>query len=1225
VKARVLISQPVLSALRRLTAGAGVALLPILGIFRESVALDSLALVVWAALCVATVSGWLQLVLDGRSPERTASSDKKPHPWAWIGVGAVVAIVAGVAAQTWFQPGTTLAGGDDVVPNGTAWIGRLFEPWVWSGTTLGEPSQLPMALPRAAMLSLTRAFGADPAIAHRILESSLFIGAGLGALALLASLRIGPEAALAGTAIYLFNPYVVTYVSPHDVYLAALFLLPTIPAALIWAGTGRLSMWLGATLVAATSPLIGYAFAEPPLVGMILGVMLLTPLAVAWVDGRRAALRSLLTLLLALPLLLTTSAYWMVPAIIHLSEMHLNQTGIFLGFNWTAGELRTTVRNAFWLNTRWMWIAPEYFPYARSYDQWPLSALRFALPALAFSVLALPRIMRRDHRPTRDRSLRLAVAGATAALFVIFMATGTKPPGNILFDRLYRLPYGWLLQEPERFVMVVALAYAILIAILVDSLLDHESVAQYMRSRHLKAPVFRFSVAPLAIGMAALVGFPLYTGALVPDSGPPLPAWANHARPQHVQMPAYWEEMARFADGVTIRGSVLVMPPDDYYEMPYTWYYGGDAFIAEMFNRHVLVPSYPPTPLIDAVNLTAQSILHRDWRQAEALVTALDAPLILVRRDIVTPFHNHSILPPDDLTAALLAAPNFVLVKQIGLLDLFEVRRSTQETDVGARFATINTQTPDLRVLSVLPPNTSLVSTEPLPQALNVVEAPPLELWRADGGTLSWQSPASPAGGLDRIAELQSKTVVSLDRAGSFISGPDIKLSPSADPWTALSMLPEAREAINNGDFAIGGWGPVSDCYPAILTQVKPTLVATVLGGRGPGGSPALELFASGGSACVGRRLDWGGGSLLISLMVDHIQGAAPEVCLWETGPNRCALLPSIPTTDGWSNYRAMITPDVGTKSLTLFLQASAYRTQSPTTTHYALVRVIEVPTLPSFVVTYSPKSTNDAISISVIGRTAISNGNFTEGIWAPVGDCNTLHPEQAKAGLSARISSGSAPGGLPALRLAASLDTACESRSLDWRGGPLVLSVMVHHVQGAPPRICMWETGPDRCAPIPSVSDESGWWTYRTFFKPDSRTTGLSIYLYADAGNSNAPTINEYADVRLVEVPPLHFDLLANPDSQASPGAEVVVDRSSFSSLWQGPTNAKHVLVDGMFNGWLIPSGSRPFIAHYRPANAFRVALWISVAAYLILLGILSWRTARSLLGRRPFRSVKA
>ena len=55
---------------------------------------------------------------------------------------------------------------------------------------------------------------------------------------------------------------------------------------------------------------------------------------------------------------------------------------------------------------------------------------------------------------------------------------------------------------------------------------------------------------------------------------------------------------------------------------------------------------------------------------------------------------------------------------------------------------------------------------------------------------------------------------------------------------------------------------------------------------------------------------------------------------------------------------------------------------------------------------------------------------------------------------------------------------------------------------------------------------------------------------------------------------------------------------------------NGEHVLVDGMLNGWLIPTGSHGFAAQYMPAVAIRVADWMSVGG-LLLIVLLAGRTS--------------
>jgi arabinofuranan 3-O-arabinosyltransferase len=1059
-----------MSRTRRISAACAVVALLALAFAREGEQRDRIALVTLVAIASATALGWAQLLGVRRPRTRGRDRVENRDSRQWLIAAIAVVLMAGLAVQTWFRIGTTIATGDIKPPEGLAWLGRLFEPWAWTGSNLGEPSQLPLALPWAAVLGMVHALGGDPELAQRIWYTTLFIGAGLSAFGLIAALRMGPGAALVGAAVYLFNPYVVSVVNIYPEYIAALGLLAAVPAAILAAGFRQLSVPMGAALVALSAPIFGYVGFNPPLVGMVLGVTLATPVLSGWLGGRTAAMRSLLTLSLATPLLLAASAYWIVPAILHLQVVASDQLASLSNWSWT--ESRATLGNALWLNTHWGWNFPEYFPFGAAYDAFPLSVVRYILPAIAFGTLALP-LGHDSHgqRLQRDRALRLAVVAATGASIIILLSTGTNPPGNVAFDVLYRLPLGWLLREPGRFLMVVALAYAVLVAVGVDVSNNHWSTIDFKRLQRAVAdalnshrsmidlnglrrglgPAARASVPLVALATVACVGFPIYTGAVVPDSRPILPS-------AHVKVPGYWNEMARFVDAQPMHGSLLIMPPDDFYQMPYSWgYYGTDDFIVDLFQRPVLVPNsqgYSPASaqVVRAVSLTGQSILDRDWRQTEALVTALDTPLILVRRDIETPYYGRAILSPNDLAEALSTAPSFTLVRTIGSLELFALRSAITESGRLSDFVTINSLTPDLRILSLLPSNAALVSGEAIVAIPSIVQAPPLELWQQSGNDLVWQPPGQLASRY-RIADLGSKTVVALDQPGTYMAG---------------------------------------------LSQAR--------------------IF-------------------------------------------------------------------------------------------------------------YAPNVVNSPISVSVTGRAAISNGDFAAGLWGPVGDCHDVLATQARPGLGASVIADGAPGGLPALRLSAQLDSACESQSLDWRGGALMLSLMVHTGRGNAPRICLWEVGPERCASIPSVPEGSGWSAYRASVTPDSKTTAVDIFLYADGEGTD--TVSEYANVRVIEVPALpSLALLVNPEEQPASSLQLVVLHNSFSTRWAS-TEGKHVIVDGMLNGWLVPPGSQPFVISYLPAGAFRTAQSLSVVAVLITLlipvGLMIWRLAHGYLGRSSTKQSPA
>src|SRR4029077_20206822 len=62
-------------------------------------------------------------------------------------------------------------------------------------------------------------------------------------------------------------------------------------------------------------------------------------------------------------------------------------------------------------------------------------------------------------------ALPLASVFAAVALVFVLLATGTNPPAAPVFNAIFALPLGWLLREPTRFLMVAALAYAVLIGV----------------------------------------------------------------------------------------------------------------------------------------------------------------------------------------------------------------------------------------------------------------------------------------------------------------------------------------------------------------------------------------------------------------------------------------------------------------------------------------------------------------------------------------------------------------------------------------------------------------------------------------------------------------------------------------------------------------------------------------------------------------------------------------
>jgi hypothetical protein len=209
-------------------------------------------------------------------------------------------------------------------------------------------------------------------------------------------------------------------------------------------------------------------------------------------------------------------------------------------------------------------------------------------------------------------------------------------------------------------------------------------------------------------------------------------------------------------------------------------------------------------------------------------------------------------------------------------------------------------------------------------------------------------------------------------------------------------------------------------------------------------------------------------------------------------------------------------------------------------------------------------------------------------------------------------------------LRLSASVESACMVQRLRWQNGPVILSLLAHTVEGRSPRICVWEVGPEVCASVPPIDSALGWAPFHALIQPDPGTTALDLFLYADAGSSGALTVNEYADVRVTELPAMAsaLVLIGYPEPLASSG-ELVIAHTTYSTLWQGSANGRHVLVDGMLNGWLLPSASQTFSYSYQPAAIVAAGQQISLVSLFVVLLLTTFGSLR--LGSRYAISVLA
>jgi len=928
------------------SGAVGVIMLSLLGLFVGSGG-DTEAAVGCGALVISTASAAIELTTrrttrgalatSGRTARSNRSAEHVAQPvrdrvMTRAGLVAVVA-VAIAAARSWFTRATSLAGGDLSPPDGLAWISHMFAPWRWSGSDLGRPGINQLALPWGAFLEVVHAVGGSPAVAQRLWCTALFAVAAGACYGLMQIAGIRNGGAVIGALSYCFNPFVMTSVAPSPLYLVALALIPVVALIVVAVGRGRLTPRAGALLLASTAPFIGYAFLNPPLAVMIAATVAGAPFAVLAIWGREAGWRSFRTVAAGIPLLALLSLYWVVPALISVSGAATGRLSSLTDWTWT--ESRSGLANAFWLNTSWAFGSTSYFGFAARYARFPLTVVRYIAPAAAFA--ALPLVQRREVNPDQRRT---AILAGGVALFFVVLATGTLWPGRLIFNPLYRLPLGWLVREPGRLLLFSGLGYALLVGVTTDVLahmLGGRLTRERRRSLRALLNSSRLSRGLLASGLLGAVLFtnaPLAFGEVVGKAGKTFDV-------AHVAVPRYWSSMATFVNVMHNGGNLLVLPPDDFYQMPYTWgYYGADGFILDMIERNVLDPSLQgywagQDELVHAVDLIAEAALASNWNLVDNLLGAIDTRYVLLRGDIDSGLPGRAIVSPAALDAALRRDPHLSVVHTDGPLDLFAQR---QIPSGPPGYVTVSSAEPDLADLAALPPATALI-TSPMRPGVPALLEEPADQWRVNGGVASLSF-------LERAGWTYAAKASTPDGLGTT---PGVTVAEARGPngRRLVVSVPIGNSGLPNGDFRQGLWeATVGDCNghsARALTQMS----AGVQDNGGPADSSYLRLSASVDTACESQRLGWTSGRVLLTLGARHDVGQAPRACLYAIGPDTCLPLPPIPSTATWSTYRAIVTPSPQTTGLVLFLYSDAPGGGRASVNDYANAATYTLPTSP--------------------------------------------------------------------------------------------------------------------------------------------------------------------------------------------------------------------------------------------------------------------------------------
>lgn len=434
----------------------------------------------------------------------------------------VVGILAAAIAQAFFPGDATFGGPRPAV--GTAWVHQL--ALAFSPGRAGAPAALVavLQLPLGATGSVVHVLGASAALNERLWVTMLFAVLTMAMAALLLILGLGGWAAGAGAMIYALSPFVFAMSGLAVPYLASMAVVPGLVAWVLWIARPRrwtrsTTLWAIAWLVLAAAAL-GLVAGSPPLLLPCGGALVGAVLLVGWLEGRQAMGRAIRRTAVGIGGLAVGCAYWAVPFAMVLGSSTMVSSAAHRHWQWAA--TRATLANGFWLNTSWDWANRAVFPSATEFHHFPLVLWRYALPVAAFASLGVASWHRRC-RADQQR-LRLLVVASGVALVVVVFATGNRAPDTAIFALVTAIPYGWLLQDPGRFLFLAGAAYAVLVAVAVDQRAspftgDGEPMTPVgsatVRARTTRAPVL-VALVLVATAVPDMVAVPIRPPSIVP-------------------------------------------------------------------------------------------------------------------------------------------------------------------------------------------------------------------------------------------------------------------------------------------------------------------------------------------------------------------------------------------------------------------------------------------------------------------------------------------------------------------------------------------------------------------------------------------------------------------------------------------------------------------------------------------------------------------------------------
>ena len=570
---------------------------------------------------------------------------------AYVGVW----LVATGSVTSWFRPGTFIATGDMAPYIRTGWQAEGW--WSWGHNITGAGSAT-YTVARWYELLLSRTvltLGGTDTLAQRLLYMTIYPMVALAVASVVAVFTRNRLAIFAAGSFAVLNGFFLTRL-PNPLNIISVGSTALVAAVGLRVAKGQK---VRASLLAlAMLPMSFLAYNPPMLVVALAWTAAGVPLLGVLIFGRPAVTRILRYALSAAPWALLVNVFWLLPfAQAFGGGGGASATAQTDPTAWAWSQAENSIPNVLTLSANWAWHKPQYLPFTPALDEPWWYWLRFLLPVL---IALAPWVARPRHR-------RAAVTLSTFVVVFTLLGKGLQPPLTGLNSFLYaRVPGFWLFREPmSKLGQLLVLFDALLIALLIDG------AAARLRGR-ARLPKW----SGRGILAAAVVGvlvwpYPLFTGAVIPDVRPKQPS-------AHVAVPSYWRSTATMIDEDPTAGKVLVLPLDDYYQMPTTWgFSGSDTLPGLVLQRPVLQRKpdgyFGDTPGVAAqVDAVERALVTGDTAAVAPLLESLGVAFVIVRHDLQVGDPLRTFTDPDLLRAAAAAVPELEEV-QLGALDVYRV------------------------------------------------------------------------------------------------------------------------------------------------------------------------------------------------------------------------------------------------------------------------------------------------------------------------------------------------------------------------------------------------------------------------------------------------------------------------------------------------------------------------------------------------------------------------